>query len=395
MKTELKTQLGRGTLATGLAAILLASMALVTLPAVAASSSTSFNNVQVFVNTSSSNENYSFFFTAYNLTGQLVGSTQTPFPAAAFELPAGSYLFTVSAISQSPYYCNVCAQPVSTGSAGAGSAAAGATKAGPNIPVPYSQPASEYGFKEVTISSPDSFTIDTKNVTQFPTTPVSVKVSFLNGTAAAGAWVSTSIVGQWYYWWGSDSSVVTSAQTGPDGVANLVLPAAPSVVSAWDWVKVDLPASQTTTEVTVGGQKVNVTVYWEPTYVGLAASTLIIPPTDNVNLTLTYQQQPNYWFAPGGAQVSPATPGATSGSVSNAPSAVPNGTSQAASQSGSSQYYLPTSIPSLAAGSSTSASVPVVSAGYLPVIEGLAIGAAITALLALSFVTMRRRATKQ
>ena len=92
MKTSSKARFG--TVGAGLAAILLASMALATLPAVFASN-TSYNNVQVFV-TTSSNLNYTYFFTAYNLTGHLVGTTQTPYPAAGFELPRDLPLHRVS-----------------------------------------------------------------------------------------------------------------------------------------------------------------------------------------------------------------------------------------------------------------------------------------------------------
>ena len=113
MKTSSKARFG--TVGAGLAAILLASMAFATLPVVFASN-TSYNSIQVFV-TTSSNLNYTYFFTAYNLTGALIGTTQTPYPAAGFELPAGTYLFTVSAIEQTSYGCYVCAQPLTSGAA--------------------------------------------------------------------------------------------------------------------------------------------------------------------------------------------------------------------------------------------------------------------------------------
>jgi hypothetical protein len=394
MKTSSKAQ--TGAVGAGLAAILLASMALATLPVVFASD-TSYNNVQVFV-TTSSNMNYTYFFTAYNLTGQLVGTTQTPYPAAGFELPAGTYLFTVSAIEQTSYGCYVCAQPMTNGqTSGVGSNGPAPTttviKNGTLLPILY-QPASEYGYKVEQVSGPGTINIATQNTTRFPTTPVTVKVAFVNGTAAAGAWVSASVVGQWYYWWGNDPAVVTSAQTDSNGVANLVLPTAPSVVDAWDWVQVNLPANQTTAKVDVGGQTVNVTVYWEPTYVGLAASALIIPPTNSVSLTLHYQQ-PNFWVTPAGTEVQPGSPGATSGSaVSNSATGVPSGSVQASSQQGTSiQYYLPSAIPALSAESGTPASTSVTSPVLTTLAEGLVIGAALASVTALAVLGMRRRRT--
>jgi len=169
MKTSSKARIG--TVGAGLAAILLASMALATLPAVFASN-TSYNNVQVFV-TTSSNLNYTYFFTAYNLTGQLVGTTQTPYPAAGFELPAGTYLFTVSAIEQTSYACYVCAQPMTSGVASGGSSSTSAPNPtvikenGSLLPV-FRQPASEYGFRVEQVSGPDTINIGTQNTTKFP-----------------------------------------------------------------------------------------------------------------------------------------------------------------------------------------------------------------------------------
>jgi hypothetical protein len=392
MKNSSKARFG--TVGAGLAAILLASLSLATIPVVFASNP-NYNNVQVFVNTSS-NLNYTYFFTAYNLTGQLVGTSQTPYPAAGFELPSGTYLFTVSAIEQTSYGCYVCAQPLESGTAsGSSTGAPGViSKNGSLPPIYYRPPASEYGFKVEQVTGPDEFTIATQNTTQFPTTPVTVKVSFVNGTAASGAWVSASIVGQWYYWWGSDSGVMMSNQTNGDGIAHLVLPDAPAVVDAWDWVNVNLPTSQTTTQVDVGGQTVNVTVYWEPTYVGLAASALIIPPTNNVNLTLHYQQ-PNFWVTPAGAEVQPGVPGVTSSStVSNSATGVPSGSAEASSQQGtSSQYYLPSSIPSLSSESGTQAGTSATASALTTLTEGAVIGAALASVVVLAIFGMRRRQT--
>jgi hypothetical protein len=295
-----------------------------------------FNNVQISVATSS-NLPYSYVFTAYNLTGDLVGTYQGPYPAAAFELPTGDYLFTVSATSQYVNPCNICAVSA------AGSVPSSSIS---SYPVKYYQPTAEYGYAVQHVDSSQSISIRTKNVTEFPTSQVTAKVVYANGTAAVGAWVSASVVGQWYYWWGQDTKILMSAQTGNDGTATLVIPSAPSVVTAWSWVSVNLPTNETTVVTTVGGQKVNVTVYWQPTYVGLSASGLLLPPSTSTTLTLHYQPQ-NYWVIPAGVQTAGGTSG--SGVTSSQPTGVPAQSRAGASQqAGSSQYYTPRSIPNLA-----------------------------------------------
>jgi hypothetical protein len=375
-----------------LTALLLVGLAFASIP-VAFAASSSYNNVQVLV-TPSSNLNYNYFFTAYNLTGQLVASSQTPYPAAAFELPSGTYLFTVSAVNQTSYGCPLCVEGIAKGAAAASpsntSSSNGTSPNGGTVlpPIMYRPPAAEYGYQIEQVTGSDTINIATQNITKIPTASVDVKVSFVNGTAASGAWVSSSVVGEWYYWWGSDSNIVMWAQTGQDGVAHLVLPEAPTVVSAWDWVKVDLPVSQTSTKVDVGGETVNVTIYWEPTYVGLAASALIIPPTSSVSLKLHYQT-PNFWVMPMGASVAPGTPGMVGGAaVSNDATGVPSGTQQAAQQ-GSNPYYLPTSIPSLQTVSGAQGSSLGMTPAITTLIEGAAIGAA--AVAAVAFAVMRSR----
>jgi len=302
----------------------------------------SFNNVQILV-TTSSNLPYTYTFTAYNLTGTLLGSYQGPYPAGAFELPTGDYLFTVSALYQAYGPCFEC------GYASAGVPA----QAGPAAGLPalrYFPQASEYGYLVAHVSSSESLSVSTKNVTQFPTTQVSIKVAYVNGTAASEASVSASVVGQWYYWWGQDAKVVMWAQTGSEGVANLVLPVAPTVVTAWKWVAVELPPSQTTVVKDVGGEKINVTVYWQPSYVGLSGSTLIIPPASSAAITLHYKQ-PNYWVLPMGVQYAGASLGGASGAtIANQPTGVPSLASQTGTgQPGQSEYYQPIQIPPLQA----------------------------------------------
>ncbi len=300
-----------------------------------------FNNVQISVSTSAALP-YSYVFTAYNLTGALVGTYQGPYPAAAFELPTGDYLFTVSAIHQYGNPCNICL-------VGAASNAPSSSIAA--MPVKYFQPTAEYGYAVKHVDSSQMININTQNVTQFPTTQVTVKTVYANGTAAAGAWVSSSVVGQWYYWWGQDTKILMSAQTGSDGIATLVIPSAPAVVTAWSWVPVNLPTNQTTVVTTVGGQKVNVTVYWQPTYVGLSASVLLLPPSTSTTLTLQYQPQ-NYWVMPAGVQTAGGASGM--GVTSSQPTGIPAQTSAGASQkAGTSQYYTPSSIPTLSVQSPT------------------------------------------
>lgn len=322
-------------------------------------SDTSFNNVQIFVTTSAQLP-YSYSFSAYNLTGSLVASYQGSYPAAAFELPTGDYLFTVSAVYQNYYPCYQCVY------------ASGGTTAGPEkslAPFRYFPPTSEYGFLQAHIDTAQTLNIQTKNVTEFPTTDVTVKVSFVNGTAASGAWVSASVVGQWYYWWGQDSGVMMSAQTGADGIANLVLPVAPAVVTAWDWVPVNLPNNETTIVVNVGGESVNVTVYWQPTYVGLSASSLLIPPAHSANLVLRYQE-PNYWYFPMGVGYQTAPPDKGGAIFANQPSGVPAQVSQAnnaSTQTGQAQYYLPSQIPPLQQSGPSGPSAPAAAgATFLP-----------------------------
>ena len=325
-------------------AILLAGTTFMVHPA----SAESFENVQVFATTSSI-QAYNFQFAAYNLTGSLVASTQTSYPASAFELPAGAYLFTVSATSFSDRVGYAC--PLATGEASQGSASAGIPPAAatngststPILPICY-PPSSEYGYATATISGPQTINIQMQNVTVLPTTPVTVKVSYVNGTAAADASVSASIVGEWYFWWGPGSPVTMDGQTNSSGIVQLILPEAPAVITAWKWIPITAGSNGSTIQTTVGGQKVNVTIYWEPTYIGLSGSGLLLPPQNSISIILRYQQ-PDYWVLPASVDSS-ALPGAmASGTVANQPSGVPSLASTNSATQSSSQYYLPTQIP--------------------------------------------------
>ena len=326
-------------------ALLLAGAAFMVHPAEAGS----FENVQVFATTSAS-QAYGFQFAAYNLTGSLIASTQTSYPAAAFELPAGGYLFTVSATSFSGRVGYAC--PLAKGEATQGSGVAGTSPtispngsvATPILPICY-PPSSEYGYATAIVSGPQTINIQMQNVTTLPTTSVTVKASYVNGTAAADASVYASIVGEWYFWWGSNSSVTMGGQTDGNGVVHLVLPVAPAVITAWKWIPITAGSNGTTIQTTVGGQNVNVTIYWQPTYIGLSGSGLLLPPQNSISITLRYQQ-PDYWVLPASVDSRSALSGdAASGTVANQPSGVPALASTNSAVQGSSQYYLPSQIP--------------------------------------------------
>ncbi|MGD1055142.1 MAG: hypothetical protein ABR867_03565 [Nitrososphaerales archaeon] len=361
---------------------------------------TSFNVVQIFVSTST-NLQYNYLLTAYNLTGNQVATYQSSFPAAAFELPAGSYLFTVSALREGYYPCPMCGIYAngSTTRSSNGNETKSPSDNTTVSPVFMIQSASEYGYAVETVSGPVTFTIQTQNVTLLPTGPVTVRVTFANGTAAAGAYVSASIIGQDYYWWSPNSSLVMSNQTNNLGIAHLILPQAPAVISAWDWVPVNSPVSNNTVPAYVGGQKINVTIYWEPTYVGLSASTIVIPPNNNVNLTLHYQQ-PKYWVMPMGVETSTAnSSGATKGTIASQPTGVPSTVQSAPSQTAyQSQYYLPSTIPSIGGipnttGSTTTSSHALLGGSLTTVAIGAT--AAVLAALGAAVVILRTRSHQQ
>jgi hypothetical protein len=160
-----------------------------------------------------------------------------------------------------------------------------------------------------------------------------VSVSFKNGTAVSGAYVSANVVGADLYWGGS-SSLSMQAQTGANGVAQLVVPAVPLTVTASESVEVNLSQSQSTVQVNVGGQPVNVTLYYSPNYVYLSASALLIPPKTSLSMVLTAQtQSPIIPYAvgstaagsslgasPNSSQIPQGSQGAAAGAAAGAPS---------------------------------------------------------------------------
>jgi hypothetical protein len=270
-------------------------------------SAASYNNVQVFVQTASSLPDY-FTVSAFNMSGYMVASSQTQYPAASFELPNGQYIFTATA-DQSSNQIYYSPSPM-----------VGANVAQGNPAMPYYEaPVAEYGYSVQQVSGSATFTISTRNVTSFPTTILTIKVVYANGTAAEGASVSASVVGSWYYW-GYESNAVMWNTTQADGMATLVTPQAPVQVDAWSWIPVNIPKDQTTVQVIVAGEEVSVTVYWQPTYVGLAGSTLIVPPQASASITL-HVQQPNYWVIPYGVQATSTMGGEAT--ASSSPSSIP------------------------------------------------------------------------
>ena len=359
-----------------------------------ASAKLSFNNVQVFA-TSASDQSNGFQFAAYNLTGSLIASYQTPYPAAAFELPSGGYLFTVSSTSfnlLAKYPCPMMAGGAAPG-AGSASPAIQSNDSVKAMPIACYPQSSEYGYAITNISGSQTISIEMKNVSALPTTDVTVKVAYVNGTAAADASVYASVVGE-YYWWWQNSAIRMGAQTDSNGVAHLVLPSAPSVVTAWKWVPVPIPKGQNTIQTTVGGEKINVTVYWQPTYVGLSGSGLLLPPQNSISLTLHYQQ-PDYWVMPMGVDSKQAyVGGAPSATVASQPNGTPSLASSNAGAQGSSQYYLPSQIPAIQQAGGVSS--PSSQAGFFGVDAATAAAFALLAVVVVgaAIVVARHRISK-
>jgi hypothetical protein len=350
IRSGLKLQEQRiGTLlAISLLLLLTSGGATIAQPLIAA---TSYNQVQIKVQTATA-LNATYIGTVYNSSGYMEATSQSRYPVFSFDLPSSSYLFAVTALQQSVSRCPLYAEY----------AKAGAAQAGPAMIYPpcfWSNPAIEYGYSFQQVSGSTSITISTQPIDKIPTSNVTITTSYLNGTAASGASVSAYIVGEWYWWGNANNRLVLWGQTDKTGAVNLIVPNVPVEVSAWAWLPVNLPSHQTTVQTTVGGEKVNVTVYWQPTYVGLAGSALMMPPKTGASITL-HAQQPNYWATPYGVQTlgaAGATP-KTMGTIANAEGGIPaQQYSQyqygPASQTGVPQLYTP---PVLTVPSTTSSS---------------------------------------
>ena len=350
------------------------------------SSTQSYNNIQIFVSPQNSSLNQ-FSVEAYNSTGGLVASSQSSYPAFSLELPTGNYLFAVTASSSFTYPI---VGPMSNG-------ATSSQKSSIVYPVYYNP--GEYGYLVTELNSSRTVNISTHRIDNISTTKVTIVAKYSNGTAAADTSVYASIIGG-YYWYNTPNNLVMSNQTGNDGISTLIVPSVPLEINAWNWVPVNLPQSETTTQVTIGGEPVNVTVYWQPTYVGLAGSALLIPPSQQAVITLKAQQQ-SYWAFPQGvASSQTVAPGSQSGSpstVANGPGAVPAIVAQNSPQVGApseaSTQTIPTQIPSLPASTvtlTTTASVTAQSSTNSQLIEG-GIVAAIVISIAAAVLALRRK----
>ncbi|MDG6901077.1 MAG: hypothetical protein JRM80_03870 [Nitrososphaerota archaeon] len=268
------------------------------------------NIVQVTVQTTKDLP-YQYTLTAYNTSGYQVASFNGNYPEAGFGLPSGTYLITAAAYYQQNYPpCYPC--PL------------GAAVNSTTIPIRFNPPASEYGYAVEKVTGSTQVTVDTQNDSSFPLTSTPVHVSFFNGTAAAGASVSAYVVGMGY---GYGEKWVSYGQTGQGGNFTLVMPNAPVEVSAYLTVPVQLPKGEAMVPVEIGGQTVNVTVYWQPYQVQLAGQALILPPQRGADIALKVQQYPYpvYFGSPGTVQsgVTTFTVTSTSGSAAQAaPSAV-------------------------------------------------------------------------
>lgn len=252
--------------------------------------------------------------TVYNSTGGEIANSQSPYPAFSFELPDGSYIFTATASSP-----NVGPVPLPIVAGGVSS---------PNSALIYSGDENEYGYAVEQVNSSQSISIAMSELSDIQSSNITVSAVFVNGTVASGASVYAYILGG-DYWYYPGSILSMNNQTGSAGTTTLTVPDVPFEVTAWSWVPVNLPQSEITTEVTVGGQPVNVTADWQPTYIGLAGSALVMPPFHNTTTTLR-AQQPDYWAVPQGVAstgsnvIEPGIEsGALAGAVSNSPSAIP------------------------------------------------------------------------
>jgi len=261
------------------------------LSAHAATSPLSLNSVQILVHTSGANTNLTLYdLTIYNSTGYPVVTSSSDYPGFGAQLPSGKYLFTVSATQQNSYYY----YPVVNAAGGVSSGSV----SGVSSPVSNSSvalpiktlPPMEYGYSLQTINGASSFTINTSSLYNMSTTNIVVYVSYVNGTAASGAYVEASLIGASYY---GANNWVTWGETSSSGSFTLQVPSVPFEVYAYSSVQVNIPQKNITYETTIGGQTVNVTAYWQPVYFSLEGYQLVIPPQSSVNIVL-HVQQPKY-----------------------------------------------------------------------------------------------------
>ena len=300
-------------------------------------------------------------------------------------------MFTASSTSFNPltkYPCPIMGTGSSDGSGSAAPAMA-SNESVAVMPIECYPQSSEYGYSVTTISGPQTIDIKMQNVSTLPDTQVTVKASYVNGTAVVGASVYASVVGE-YYWWWQNTSIRMGSQTDSGGVAHLVVPTAPAVVTAWKWVPVFTGKNGSTIQATIGGQKVNITVYWQPTYVGLSESGLLLPPQDSISLTLRYQQ-PDYWVMPAGVESqSSSIRGASAATIASQPDGTPSLASSLSDTQGSNQYYLPSQIPAIQQANGTE-TTPNTQTGLLTAEAVATGGAAFVAMALVVVLTATRR----
>jgi hypothetical protein len=269
--------------------------------------------VQFSIQTKNLTSVSSYDLVAYNSTGAPVASYIGQYSRVTLELPSGTYLFAATANGPIPTYSPAC---YAKGAADAGAASPPAlpdkpgSAAGAAIAYPcyYSSPPVEYGYSLTKVSGATTVSIPTQSPSAIPTSAVSVSVTYKNGSAVPDAYVSANVVGaNWY--WGDAPRVTMYAQTGANGVAHLVVPQVPMAVTASKSVQVDIPKSQTTMQVSIGGQLVNVTLYYGPTYVYESATALLIPPQTSLSLVMTAQiGYPMIPYGPGPMVAGQTTP---------------------------------------------------------------------------------------
>jgi hypothetical protein len=309
------------------------------IPAHAATSSTTLNNVQVLVQTTNTGMT-SYSLTAYNSSGYDIASSTSSYPGFGLELPSGTYLITVMATQEGSYYPIVYASGTATASLPANSSSK-------VVSTPIEVPVTEYGYLLQAVNGPITLNIKTAPLSNVETTKIQVGVSYVNGTGASDVWVDASVVGGYYY--DGLNNAVMSNQTVADGSTTLVVPNLPILLQAYISLPVNVPQSTTTETTTVGGQPVNVTMYWEPNYVELTGTALIIPPQTTAQMTLQVEQS-NYYVTP--LSVGSAVTVTTVATISNgaSPYAAGNSTANTVNQ------IPPFTIQQLAAATATSLS---------------------------------------
>ena len=368
-------------------------------------SGATLNSVQISIQTKNLTSVSSYVLVGYNSTGAAVASYTGQYQRVTFALPSGTYLFAATAngpSSSQSSVCCACGQKGQANGTGVASPPAQVTTSGSAAgsaiayPCYYSNPPLEFGYSLTQVSGATTVAIATQAPSGIPTTAVSVSVSYKNGTAVSGADVSASGVGaNWY--WGDVSGVTMYAQTGANGVAHMIVPAVPLTVTASMSVQVNLPKGQTTMQVSVGGQLVNVTLYYSPNYVYESATALLLPPQTSLSMVVTAQTQSQLIPYAVGSAGSGGT--VTNGATVVPPSSSPGQTSQggaagALSTGSSTTTAQMTSIPPFPASdltAQTSAQPSSSGSGFsLLIIGTLALAGAIAAIVGVAVSRSRR-----